>query len=453
MTRLRERWRRGVNRTLRRVMPGSFLGRALLIVLVPLMVTQAIALELFYGNFLSVVSRRLSDSVTGEVGLTIDLLQHARSATERDWILDRARERTLLDMEWEPGMHLQRHGSTHILGPMDDDLARALNATIGRSFFVDWSRDSHTVRIRIQLRDGVLDVEAPRKRLDVGPIWLFIVWEVGSSMLLMLGAGLVMRTQVRAIRRLARAAELFGMGRDTGEIRPEGAREVRKAAVAFNRMQARILRFVSQRTAMLAGVSHDLRTPLTRLRLGLAMLPRTGRIEAADLTEDIRDMEGDLDEMDRMIGGYLAFARGEGAEVATMVDVVQLLHDSAAAACRAGSIVTNVTVPPVLEAVLRLDAMRRVLLNLAENARRHAPHVAFAAWRDERWLSICVDDDGAGIPAAQREDMFRAFSHGEGGNIGLGLTIARDIVHAHGGDISLLDSPMGGLRVLIVVPT
>jgi len=433
-------------------MPGSFLGRALLIVLIPLMVTQGIALELFYGNFLSVVSRRLSDSVTGEVGLTIDLLQRAHNAAERNWILDRARERTLLDMQWEPATHLQRHGSTHVLGPMDDDLARALNASIGRSFFVDWSADRHTVRIRIQLRDGVLAVQAPRKRLDVGPIWLFIVWEAGSSMLLMLAAGLVMRNQVRAIRRLARAAEAFGMGRDTGEIRPEGAQEIRKAAVAFNRMQARILRFVSQRTSVLAGVSHDLRTPLTRLRLGFAMLPRQGRVDAADYAEDLRDMEGDLDEMERMIAGYLAFARGEGAEAASLADVTQLLQDAAAAARRAGSDVVQVAVPPALEAMLRVDAMRRVLVNLAENARRHAPRVAFAAWRDNRWLTITVDDDGSGIPAAQREEMFRPFSRGEGGHTGLGLTIARDIVRAHGGDISLLDSPMGGLRVEIKVP-
>ncbi|GBQ72254.1 two component sensor histidine kinase EnvZ [Ameyamaea chiangmaiensis NBRC 103196] len=433
-------------------MPGSFLGRALLIVLVPLLVTQSIALELYYGNFLSVVSRRLSDGVTGEVGLTIDLLQQASSEVEQNWILERARQRTLLTMGWEPGAQLHRHGTTHVLGPMDDDLTRALAGAFGRSFFVDWSTDARSVHIRIQLRDGVLDVEAPRKRLLVGPIWLFVAWEAGSSAVMLLIAALVMRNQVRAIRRLARAAEAFGMGRDPGEIRPEGAQEVRKAAVAFNRMQARILRFVTQRTTMLAGVSHDLRTPLTRLRLGLAMLPTQGTVEASSLKPDIADMEGDVAEMERMIGGYLAFARGEGAEVARVVDVAQLLHDAAAAAMRAGSAVTRVDVPPMLEAVMRPDAMRRVLLNLAENARRHAGHVAFAAWPDGQYLHMAIDDDGPGIPPEQRERFFRPFAHGEGGNSGLGLSIARDIVRAHGGEIGLGDSPLGGLRVWIRLP-
>ena len=154
-------------------------------------------------------------------------------------------------------------------------------------------------------------MEAPRKRLAIGTIFLFVGWLVGSALLLFAIAALFMRNQVRAIRRLARSAEAFGMGRDVPPIRPEGAAEVRQAAAAFNRMQERIRRFLAQRTEMLAGVSHDLRTPLTRLRLALAMLPRT-----EELRQDVAEMTADVEEMERMIGGYLAFARGEGTEQA-----------------------------------------------------------------------------------------------------------------------------------------
>jgi two-component system osmolarity sensor histidine kinase EnvZ len=197
---------------------------------------------------------------------------------------------------------------------------------------------------------------------------------------------------------------------------------------------------------MLAGVSHDLRTPLTRLRLALAMLPRTPELE-----QDVAEMTADVDEMDRMIGGYLAFARGEGTEQAEPVNLATILNDVAARARRAGAIL-DLDVPADLTLKLRADAVRRAITNLVDNAKRHAQHVTLAAVRQGRSVLVTVDDDGPGIPADKRENVFRPFESGSIGGTGLGLTIARDIVRAHGGEIILEDSPLGGLRARIRLP-
>jgi two-component system osmolarity sensor histidine kinase EnvZ len=432
--------------SLKRLMPRSLLGRTLLIMLVPLVLVQAIALELFYGNHLEVVSRRLSSAIAGEIYYTVELLQQFQSPADREWVLGMARDQFSLGIRLEPGAVLETRKRVNVLGPMDDDLAAALTDKFKAPYTMDWTSDPHLVLIRLQLPDGVLDVEAPRKRLAIGTLFLFVGWLVGSALLLFGIAALFMRNQVRAIRRLARSAEAFGMGRDVPMIRPEGAVEVRQAAAAFNRMQERIRRFLAQRTEMLAGVSHDLRTPLTRLRLALAMLPQID-----ELRQDVVEMTADVEEMERMIGGYLAFARGEGKEQAEAVNLSTILDDVAAGARRAGATL-DLNVPADLTLKLRADAVRRAITNLVDNARRHARHVALGAVAQGRSVLVTVDDDGPGIPADKRESVFRPFESGSSGGTGLGLTIARDIVRAHGGEIMLEDSPMGGLRARIRLP-
>ena len=429
---------------LKRLLPRGLLGRSLLIVLVPLLVLQAVAFTFFYGVHLDLVSRRLSTAVAGEIAQTIDLLQ--RFPEQQDGILRSALLQFEIPMRILPGATLPPDKHVNQLGPMDDDLAAAIQSKVGRPYTMDWNSDSRAVLLRIGLPQGVMEVETPRKRLYPSTIYIFVIWVVGTALLLFGIAALFLRNQVRAIRRLADAAEVFGMGRDRGPIKPEGATEVRQAAAAFNRMQARIVRFLAQRTEMLAGVSHDLRTPLTRLRLALAVLPATPA-----LADDVADMKADIDEMERMIGGYLSFARGEGAEQAQPVDVSAMLEEVAARARRAGAAV-ELTIPASLVMNLRPDAARRAMTNLVDNARRHARHIHVLAEPQERAVQLIVDDDGPGIAPDRRESVFRPFESGAGGGTGLGLTIARDIVRAHGGEIMLEDSPMGGLRARMRLP-
>ncbi len=432
--------------TIRRIMPRSLLWRGLLMILVPLVLLQVVTLRVFYGSHLDVVSRRLSSAVAGEIAQTITLMQRFPGQENTDWILEDARRHFGL------GIRMIRNGAlpggprVNVIGPMDDDLDDALRAQLTMPFFMDWASDTRVVIVQVQVADGIVTFEAPRKRLYTSTVYLFVLWVVGSAALLFGIAALFMRNQVRAIRRLAKAAEDFGIGRDGGSIRPEGATEVRQAAAAFNRMQDRIRRFLSQRTEMLAGVSHDLRTPLTRLRLSLEMLPATEEMEP-----DIHEMTADVQEMERMIGAYLAFARGEGTEQAEQVDLSALLDDIAARARRTGANVT-LAVPSGLVLALRVDAVRRAVTNLVENAHRHAQRMVLSAEVQGRSILVTVDDDGPGIPEDRRESVFRPFESATEGGTGLGLTIARDIVRAHGGDIALGISPLGGLRAQVRLP-
>ncbi len=429
---------------IKRFLPRGLLGRSLLIVLVPLVILQVVTFTIFYGGHLDFISRRLSFAIAGEIAQTIQLIR--RYPGDERYTLNNAQLLFEVPMHLIPDATLDLRPRINLPGPMDDDLAAALETKVRLPFTMDWTSDSRAVLIRVQLAQGILEVEAPRKRLYPSTIYLFVLWVVGTALLLFGIAALFLRNQVRAIRRLAEAAEAFGLGRDRDPIKPEGATEVRQAATAFNRMQARIHRFLSQRTEMLAGVSHDLRTPLTRLRLALAVLPKT-----EELAPDIADMTADTDEMERMIAGYLAFARGEGAEQAQAVDLSALLDEVATAARRTGAAI-ELDSPGGITVHLRPDAARRAVTNLVDNARRHASRVRLSVQPQGRIISVLVDDNGPGIPPDRRESVFKPFESGADDGTGLGLTIARDIARAHGGEIHLEHSPLGGLRARMRLP-
>jgi two-component system osmolarity sensor histidine kinase EnvZ len=300
------------------------------------------------------------------------------------------------------------------------------------------------------VHDGVLSVLVPRDRVTVSKPDIFILWMVGSSLLLMGIAILFLRNQVRPIERLALAADSFGKGRAVPDFKPYGATEVRRAAQAFITMRERIERHVAQRTEMLAGVSHDIKTPLTRMKLTLAMMP-----DDADVTS----MRGDIAEMEHMLDDYLAFARGEGGEESSLTDLSELLRDVASAAERAqpGARIA-VAAPAHVPVSVKRAGLRRVFANLIDNALKHGAQVAVSLTQDERLVEIAVEDNGPGIPEPRREEAFRPFHRlDEGRNLqsggsGLGLAIARDIARAHGGDIVLSESPLGGLKATIRLP-
>jgi two-component system osmolarity sensor histidine kinase EnvZ len=288
----------------------------------------------------------------------------------------------------------------------------------------------------------------PRARVTASNADIFVLWMIGSSLVLIAIAALFLRNQIKPIQRLADAAESFGKGREAPNFRPRGAREVRRAAAAFIEMKTRIERAMEQRTAMLAGVSHDLRTVLTRFKLELALLGDSPEVEA---------MKRDVDEMARMLEAYLAFARGDSGEQSAPTDMAAFLEELKLDAERHGHKASVVFHGPPIVTV-RPAAFKRCLANLVSNAARFAPSIAITGHRDHRYLTVTVDDDGPGIPAELREDVFKPFlrlddarNQDEGGT-GLGLAIARDIARSHGGDINLGDSPLGGLRATVRVP-
>lgn len=445
---MRRRLTGGPERFFRKFLPRGLFARSLLIILLPVLLLEAVMLQVFYGSHLGIISRRFAFSIGGEIAFSLDQIDRSPDPAMQWQIIDEVQKQFDLRMTFDPGAKLAPVREVNVLGPMDDDLAEALREHVSLPFTMNWLANPDYVLVSIQLHNGVVNVDIPRKRVWAGSLYIFASWVGGTSILLIVIASLFLRIQVRGIHRLARAAEGFGMGRDRGPIKPEGAREVRRAAVAFNRMQERILRFLSQRTDMLAGVSHDLRTPLTRLRLTLAMLPQT-----PELAPDIADMTADVEEMERMISGYLAFARGEGEEKTVLTNLSATLEDVVAAARRSGARITLHGTPDLV-LPLRADAMRRAITNLVDNARRHAVHVVLGlAAQGMQTVEVTVDDDGPGIPPDRLESVFRPFEGGaHPGGSGLGLSIARDIVRAHGGDILLEESPMGGLRARIRFP-
>ena len=294
----------------------------------------------------------------------------------------------------------------------------------------------------------MLNAVVPRQRLYSSTTYIFILWMVGSSLLLFAVAAGFMRNQVRPIRRLAQAADSFGKGRDLPDFHLSGATEVRRAGAAFIEMRERIRRHVQQRTDMLSGVSHDLRTPLTRMKLQLAMLGPSPEVD---------DLRTDVTEMERMIEGYLAFARGEGGETPVPTELKDLLDEVVATAGREG-VPVDLEIREPITLPLKPQAFRRAISNLVANAGKFGKRVWITATRRGDVVEILVDDDGPGIPAEQREEVFRPFFRLEGsrnpetGGVGLGLTIARDVFRGHGGDMTLDDSPRGGLRACVRLP-
>jgi two-component system osmolarity sensor histidine kinase EnvZ len=427
----------------RKILPRGLFGRSLLTVLIPLILLQVVAFDIFYGSHLHELSRRLAEAVAGEVAFEIDAID--REPATRRLVFEEASAHFGFQSRFLSSQVLRHLPRPDAPGPVDQDLADSLTENLRRPFNVAWYTAPQFIRVNVQMVNGVISIEVPRKHLYVGTLYLFLIWLLGTAVILFGIAALFLRNQVRGIRRLAVAAEAFGMGRDPGPIRPEGAIEVRRAATAFNRMQERLRRFLAQRTTMLAGVSHDLRTPLTRLRLALALLPETPAGDVAEMTSDIEEME-------KLIGIYLAFARGEGNEGAQPTDLALLLDEVANAARRSGASIIC-TSPDTLFVTLRPEAMRRAIANLVDNARKHAKNIILSAKQvNERTIHIIVDDDGPGIPARQRETLFRPFETSSPGGTGLGLAIARDIAGAHGGNIILADSAMGGLRAVIELP-
>ncbi|MBM3573651.1 MAG: HAMP domain-containing protein, partial [Alphaproteobacteria bacterium] len=331
---------------------------------------------------------------------------------------------------------------------LEPPLVRALEERVQRPFRLQASARDRDIEINLQLPLGVLNVYTSRKRLFSPTTYIFIMWMVGTSLVLFAVAVVFLRNQTRPIRRLAMAADGFGKGRDVPHFRAEGATEVRQAAQAFLLMRERIQRQISQRTEMLAGVSHDLRTPLTRMKLELAMLGNSAEIQA---------LRGDVADMERMVDGYLAFARGEGNEPPQPTDIARMLQDISVHARRSGYLVDiDIKDPGTVE--IRPMAFKRVVSNLVDNACRHADRIRLSAVRVDHNVEIDIDDDGPGIPEGRREEMFKPFRRLDAsrnaatGGTGLGLTIARDIMRSHGGDVTLERSPMGGLRAKIRLP-
>jgi two-component system osmolarity sensor histidine kinase EnvZ len=436
------------SRALAGVMPKGLYARSLLIVIAPMVLLQSAIAVVFMERHWNLVTFRLSNAVSQDIAALIDIHREFGAADPgNDKLQDIARKRFGFEAEILPAGPLPPALPRPFFSLLDRAMSQEIGRLISRPFWIDTVGQSDFLEVRIDMGDGILRVVTRRSQAYASNTHIFIVWMVSTAAVLIVVAILFMRNQIRPIMALADAAEDFGKGRDV-EFRPRGAREVRRAAYAFLEMKRRIERAIEQRTTMLNGVSHDLRTILTRFKLSLALLPDEPEVE---------DMAGDVAEMQRMLEAYLAFARGDIGEVAAPTNIPALLDSLRQDSERLGH-TTHVTYAGEPIATVRPDAFKRCLANLLNNALRHGRTIALEGFCDRKFLQIHVDDDGPGIPADKREDVFRPFvrldearNQDEGG-AGLGLAIARDIARSHGGDIYLSTSPLGGLRASLRVP-
>jgi two-component system osmolarity sensor histidine kinase EnvZ len=429
-------------------MPKGLYARALLIMIVPMVVLQSVVAFVFMERHWNTVTQRLSQAVVQDIAALIDVYKGYPQDKDRALLRRIAQERLGLVVDFLSPGDMPPPGPKPFFSLLDQSISQQIGRQIARPFWIDTVGRSNLVEIRIQLDDSVMRVFAQRSAAYASNSEIFLFYMVGTSLILVIVAVLFLRNQIRPILRLADAAESFGKGREVANFRPRGAREVRRAAYAFVEMKSRVERTMEQRTAMLAGVSHDLRTILTRFKLELELIGDAPETEG---------MRRDVDEMAAMLEAYLAFARGDSGEQAQPTDMAVALEELRSDAERHGHSATVVFhgLPVV---TVKPAAFKRCLANLVSNAARYADKIAITGHRDHRYLTVTIDDDGPGIPQPMREEVFKPFlrlddarNQDEGGT-GLGLAIARDIARSHGGDITLGDSPMGGLRATVRVP-
>ncbi len=443
-------------RWLKRSLPSTLWGRSLLIIVLPIAVMQIAVTYIFFDAHWKTVTARLSEGLAGDIAWAVESYKDDPSPDSFARISHRAEDSMNLSIALQSDRKLPaRRRDPPVLiepffAPIDRSLDRALSDRLDTPYWFDTTRYPAYVDIRVDVPGGVMRVLAPRERAFATQGHIFVLWMTVATVLLTTIAILFIRNQVRAIERLANAAEAFGRGGEVVAFKPHGAREVRRAATAFLDMRGRIQRHIEQRTTLLASVSHDLRTPLTRLKLGLALAAPDDQTE---------DMKRDLADMEHMIDEYLDFARGEGGEGAEVIRLRPLLDAVSIGASRLGATV-RVNVADDLTATARAGALRRALSNLVMNAAAHGQSVELSAGHTPTGgLEIVVDDDGPGIPPDRYEEAFKAFARLDDSRnqnikgVGLGLAIARDVARGHGGDIVLGASPLGGLRATMRLPS
>jgi len=434
-----------------KTMPKGLYARSLLIIIVPMVVLQSVIAFVFMERHWQTVTQRLSETVTADISAIIEVIEDYPQDPEFSQITELARDRLGLNISILPPDPFPPAVGKPFFSLLDDTLRTEITEQIGRPFWIDTVGDSDLLEIRIRLEnpDNILRVFVLRNKAYASNSHIFLVWMVGTSIVLLLIAVLFLRNQIRPIQQLSLAAESFGKGQVMSkDFRIRGASEVRQAGLAFLQMRSRIERQIEQRTTMLAGVSHDLRTILTRFKLQLALISQTNEIEA---------LQADVDDMQQMLQGYIDFAKGDENEEVEAVIIRETLerYDLEKDLLEKGY---SFECPHDLIINIKSNAFARLISNIVSNAFRYANNLNVKVSEGNERITLTFDDDGPGIPDEMKEEVFKPFMRlDEARNLddsgtGLGLSIARDIARNHGGDINLYDSPMNGLRVIVVLP-
>lgn len=435
-------------------MPKTLFFRTMLLIFIPLIVVQIVSIVAFFDGSWGRVGRRLSGNLTANMAFTMKLAEEApENIDEIQQLAAKYYDlgfKTYNNEEKHEVIRKVRRNNKMITGFLEESLNREFPDYMTSIYL----KHSNLV-VFVETQDGLYEFTTSSKNIFSTSIFGFMAWMIGTSLLLFLVAVGFLRIQVRSIANLAEAAENFGKGVDDKNFKPYGSSEVRKAGIAFIKMKERIQRQISERTRMLAGVSHDLRTPLTRMRLQLALLPDEKEKNGLDKEEFLQDVT----EMEKMLEGYLSFVSGEGGEEPSFVDLNEMILSIINKFRTSNKALIRYSTNDQVSAVQgREQALKRALSNVIGNAFKYANTIAVNLESVGNKVEVTIDDDGPGIPVDKREEVFKAFyrldesRNKETGGVGLGLSIAKDVITSHGGVIELQDSPMGGLRVLISIP-
>ncbi len=444
---------KAVRRFLKRYLPKSLFGRALLILLVPILVLHSVVAVLIAQRYYDAVTEQMVTAVAREVDYAIARIEELPSTADAREALVEMSAQFDLEMALDEGGTVDRGALRAFYDFTGGVIAQTLKRVVRRPMSIDLLSMRKYADARIVTSKGVLRVLIPRRRMNPSNPHQLFIWMTLTAILLAVVAVTFLRNEIRPINELARAAAAFGRGRAV-PFRPSGAIEVRAAGAAFIDMRGRIERQIEQRTLMLSGVSHDLRTPLTRMKLALAV---------SDHTPEVAEIGRDVDEMELMLNGFLDFARGEGGEIAEPADLAELAEEVAGDARRKGIEITlysQIETPADREMVVRRRALKRCLTNLVDNGATYGSRVTLSLRLTRKLLEVAVEDDGPGIPPERREDVLKPFTRLDearnqnvASGVGLGLSIAQDIARAHGGTLQLDESPrLGGLRATVVLP-
>lgn len=431
-------------------LPKTLFFRTMLLIFIPLIVVQVVSIIAFFDGSWGRVGKRLSANLTSEMSFIMELTDKS----SKNLADIKALAAKNFDLDYNHYSNKQKHNVINkasrnnklVTGFLEESLRSTFPDAVTNIYINEGNKN---LMVLIDRPNGLYEFKTSSKNIFSSSIFGFVLWMIGTSVLLFLVAVLFLRIQVRSIAELAQVAEDFGKGIDNKDFKPYGSSEVRKAAIAFIKMKERINRQISERTQMLAGVSHDLRTPLTRMKLQSSMMPDG---------QDKNDFLNDICEMEKMLDGYLAFVSGEGGETASFVDMNEMILSILNKFRNTQALIRYSTNDQVSAIQGREQALKRALTNVISNAFRYGKTIAVKLESNNNKLEVTIDDDGPGIPEDKREEVFKAFvrleesRNKETGGVGLGLSIAKDVITSHGGRIELLDSPMGGLRVLVSIP-
>ena len=434
----------GLNKFIKKLLPKQLFYRGLLIVATPIIILQITILIVFFDSLWIKTNKGMTRSLVSEIVTIIDIYNN-ESHYNKQMVTDLYNQNfnfsvRFLENEKLPDIKVERWFS-----PMDRTLRRELKPKFNEYWFNTMTH-KEIVDLRIKFRDGVLQIFFPKERIQASSIRIFSLWITLPAFLLILVAMIFLKNQTRPIIKLAEASEKFGRGEDVEEFRPSGALEIRKAGYEFDRMRKRIIKHLNQRSEMLSGISHDLRTPLTRIKLQLALIK--------DM-EISKKLSGDVDEMEKMLNDYLQFSKSTFSDKTETFDISELIKSTVKKYENAD---ISLDQPEKTIFTGRKNLIQRCLNNLIDNALKYATKVKIKQEKIRKTIVIIIEDDGPGIPASEYENVFKPFYKIDKGrseaksSVGLGLSISSDIIRSHGGTIELRKSETGGLEVMISLP-